>query len=312
MKQNQVVVFFLGAQGSGKTWMADRMVQKFAASMRVSIAECVRAIATDPQVFGVPASSFAHEVKDKPFTFPILVREAHLRSIFRLMAQWLPPSANFKPNSIAVSNFSLAKIKTPRELLQYIGFGVINKLNPHYIPMIAYNRIVGVPGVFVVDDLRIRSELELAQRTFQMVYTVLIKPSKKQKKVSDNKDAGIQYATDELDWQQLTPDFTITNAFDAKSADDALATLVTQIDEAVNKKMAAGNLLPLPPTANEQNNAWVTSKGPIAERNQNVTQFGKGVFTKGKLESQLTSNERIQDHYIQSGSIDRSSLNRRG
>jgi len=209
----QVVLVLLGEHGVGKTYMAQRLLSKFGFVRKVSIADVVRQIVTDTAVMGVPLKLLTED-KDKPFDLPIHIKEANLRRIMQKLERMLPPDLNFRAHKIAISNFPLVTVQTGRELLQYVGFAVINRLSVDYLPIIAYNEIVGYPGFYAMDDLRLVSELSLASQKFQLVKTVLIKTSKKKHKGA----ADGAYATEENEWKDLTPDFELINPMDTLSS----------------------------------------------------------------------------------------------
>ena len=319
-QQYQVVIFVIGEQGSGKTWVADRMVSSFGVESRYSIAEVVRTIACDTNIFGIPHNYFSRELKDKPLDFPIQVKEAHVRRIISWLRERVPPVIDINFDKFAVSNVSTPRLKTPREVLQYIGFGVINKIPPakkaqDLVPTLAYNPIVGVPGIFVYDDLRQQSQYDLALTKFQFVYAIQIAPTETvKKKLSKKMDPIIvgPYANEENGWKSVPVFATIKNYKDTDKTDLAIKDALDIIDADVKAKIAKKVVKVMPPTIAQSLETYLTNKGPLSinqagPKTQGM-QAGKAVFAKGNPMVEIPTEANRIKMYHDAGSIDRSSL----
>lgn len=314
-KKYQLVIFLVGEHGAGKTWVANRMVNEFGLDSRLSIVDIVRDIATDPGIFGVPAHYYTEDLKDKEMSFPIQVKEAHLRRVLSWLGERIPPSLKINMRKQAVSNFALPLLKTPREVLQYIGFGVINKISVDLVPLLAYGPVIGMSGKFVYDDLRMEEQYELASTKFQFVYAVEVdNPKVTKANKSKSKVKTAQYTKEETGWEKLTPFTVIKNdGKDIKAIDKDIKAALTLINEDIEKKIAKGNFQPLPRSMHAETAEYVQSKGPLAKNIEHQLKVGemkvgKAVFKKGNpMGEALTAPEKIKFFHNQ-GTIDRSGL----
>jgi len=318
---HQIVIFLIGENGAGKTWIADRMVSQHGWDARLSIAGLLRDMVTDPGVFGIPIKYYTDELKDLPMDFTVQIQEGHLRRVISWIAERIPPQLRAQMKNdirkVGVSSFPRPVLKTPREFLQYVGFGVINKISsftlghPNLLPMLAYNTIVGVPGRFIFDDLRMKSQLDLAQDKFQFVYPVEVKTSLDKKKAVNKlgPQAKSQYAIEENGWTEIKPFFSIQNGKDVDALDPLIKSVIDAVMADVQTKIARGGVPPLPITAITAANEYIESKGPLGKAKgldyvpPTTMKVGKAVFTKAKMDDrgQLTEtptpDNKIQTKY---------------
>ena len=315
--KHQIVALLIGENGAGKTWIANRLVTEFGWDAKLSIASLLRDMITDPGVFGLPSKYFSDDLKDKPLDFNVQVQEGHLRRVISWLAERLPPplraSMRNDIRKVGISSLPRPTIKTPREFLQYVGFGIINKIsqftlgNLDLLPTMAYNMILGVPGRYVFDDLRMNSQLTLAKSRFQFVYPIEIKmDSKSKKKETKGVVVKLPYA-EESEWAEIKPFFSIQNSESVEQADAAIKAAVDAMMNDVQASIKRGNVAPLPITANETIRDYVQAKGPLAsgmaQPQPTTMKVGKAMFAKAKLDErgQLTDapiqNEKINLNY---------------
>lgn len=293
LNEHQVVLFLVGEQGVGKSWIAEKFVKEFGFTRKISIEKILKQLASDASIFNIPAPAWEAENIDKPFLNPVLVREMHVRRLLGKVGLLLPITVGFNANRIAISNFICPRLETPRDVLEYIHYDVINKINPEFVPLLSYQDTIGKPGIFVVDDLKSQSELDYAKNNYQMSYVAYV-DSKKKKKKED-----VKVSRSEIDWDAINTDYTIMNDTDAKKVETVLLDFVSKFNGDVLEKIKKGNIPPLPKTINQQVQSWADSKGPFAQSAQaqrNMTS-GKASFVK-ESQAEFTSKDRVRDYHV--------------
>lgn len=291
----QVALFLFAEEQSTKEIIADKLVKEFGFKQKISLEAFLKNLAKNNGIFNIPESYLTTENIDKQFPSPVLAKEMHVRRILGQVGLSVPVNYNFNPNRIAISNFIFPKLNTGREVLEYIAFDVLNKVNPDFIPVIAYDKFIGIPGIYVVDDLKTQHELAVAKNSFQLIYTAAI-DSKRKKKKEDLK----QIVRSEIDWDVIECNYLIVNEYDNKKTDDNLLEFVSKFNNDINQRIKNGNINPLPKTTQAQAADWKNSKGPIGQSVQAQKEFtsGKANFVKGNMETMLTPNDRIRDYHV--------------
>ncbi len=302
--KNQLVVFLTGNPGCGKTWIANRLVNKNGYTAKHSFTEILIKIATAPDVFAIPKKYFLEENKNTAFDFPLQVREAHLRKLLKWLSDNIPTTLEINFRKIAISNFAFPMAKTPAMLTQYIST-CINQISPEILPALAYLCIVGVPGKFVFEDLTRENQYIEAKEKFQFVYVVGVEPEKKKK---DDKIFNIPNVKNFI---------TISKSSSAEDTDKSLEAALELIEEDLALKIKEGDYAPLSKTTAQEAMDYLQRKGPLAQnaivnkQQAGVLQNGNAIFQKGNPEADtFVPNNKIQ-FYHDAGAIDRSGLVRK-
>ena len=237
---------------------------------RVVLRETLIQIAKDPKVFGVPSQYFLQGKLDEKFTNPIMVREGQIRNILRVMFAMLGSDFSyFNPSKIGVNNFRMMLLKTPREVLRYLGMEVARKAYADFLPKIAFKQVMGKYGTYLIEDIKYANEIAIAEEMFQVVYPINV--------ISKGKKS-------EDDYSFLREDLSNYPVFSAIEIDkkdkkiaEQIVTICQKLEQDVNLRMASGKVKPLvfPVRTDRAGQPEVLKPGEI--------QVGNAIFSKKKV-----------------------------
>lgn len=168
----QVVIAVMGPKGSGKDTFADFAVREYGATGKIMTARHLKQLCAD--VFGLKFQDL-NENKDVPFIKPISIGLGKIRKIIAYMRANIPQEdLPLEFDRVGIQQFEGIVFKTPRELLQYVGTDLMQKMYKPFHCTKAYGEYKGKNGVWLITDMRFVHEYEYAKKIFPTLYTVRI------------------------------------------------------------------------------------------------------------------------------------------
>ncbi len=165
------VVSFTGPKGSGKDSSADILKEEKIASGSISFAGPLKKICCE--VFKLH-HNFVNDpvLKEKEFETPIVLTAAHFRKINLAMTDHLDQDEFFyNPHKASIAGLEGQIMKSPRQLLQFIGTEYIrNRIHPDWHLQAAFSKTtlakLDEDGLYCVTDARFPNEYQFLANRF--------------------------------------------------------------------------------------------------------------------------------------------------
>lgn len=151
---------FVGPIKSGKDTTADILIENGIANGKLSFAGPLKKICST--VFNIPEEHFHNQIlKETEFKKPIEINKEHLESLINEMSEYVKTEVDF-------SHHEGYLLKSPRQMLQYIGTEVIRSHNPDFHINAAFSdKVVGnLSGIYCVTDARFPNEYKFLESKF--------------------------------------------------------------------------------------------------------------------------------------------------
>lgn len=165
------IVSFTGPKGSGKDTSADILKDNKIAAGSISFAGPLKKICCE--VFKLHHNLVNDPIlKEKPLEQPIVLKAAHFRKINLLLTDYLSQDEFFyTPHSTSIAGLEGIELKTPREILQFIGTEYIrNRVHPDWHLRAAFSNStlakLDENGVYCVTDARFPNEYTFLAEKF--------------------------------------------------------------------------------------------------------------------------------------------------
>jgi hypothetical protein len=166
-----IVVSLSGPIGSGKDASAQLLQEVGISQGKISFAGPLKDIVS--QVYKIPRQDMEDQAKKlQPFETPMVFDRKSLRSILKLLPEYLPiEEMYYNINRVTETNLVGAKIPNLRYLLQFVGTEVIrNKVDQNWHLNAAFSSKVlenlDPDGLYCVTDARFPNELEFLRDKF--------------------------------------------------------------------------------------------------------------------------------------------------
>lgn len=165
------IVSFTGPKGSGKDTSADILKEEKIASGSISFAGPLKKICCE--VFKMHHNLVNDPIlKEKELDEPITLKAAHFRKINLLMTDHLDQNEFFyNPHKASISGLEGVVLKTPREILQFIGTEYIrNRIHADWHLQAAFSKTtlskLDQDGLYCVTDARFPNEYQFLADKF--------------------------------------------------------------------------------------------------------------------------------------------------
>jgi hypothetical protein len=150
----RTVIGLIGSKGAGKDTVAT-FLERNRGVKRFALADKLKATCSD--VLGIPAYRFDTQAqKEYPFERPVTLERGDLSRLFLAYGDRHDACGHIDPH--------VGKnVRTPRELLQYVGSEVLRSVDPD-VHCKALLRMMPTDGTFVVTDIRFQNELDFFRK----------------------------------------------------------------------------------------------------------------------------------------------------
>jgi len=231
LSQFQIVVAFCGPSGSGKDTIVDHFINKGIFAKKASFADYLKNLCS--KLTKLPKDYFYNK-KDEPLEKPFRLDEKQVLYIAEEVRRAVPydvlPYDKFKPAKIRRDKYIMKEMKTPREILQYVGTEVMKDF---FGPVHAYltcNQVKKSNGVIGISDLRFVDELETCNNFFKFFYPIRIVG--RNEKTGDLHRSEVEYKTLKV-FAEIKNDGTLEDLFD--SVESVLKNIKKDLQEKLSK-----------------------------------------------------------------------------
>lgn len=154
--------FVLGLSGAalaGKDTVADYLISEHGWTGKLSFAKNLKDMCRE--VFGLSLEDVeTQEGKKRRFKEPVSFSKAHLQSILYWMLKTHPSKLILNDSYGSVQNLTGKRLKSPREILQFVGTDICRALVPTYHVDIILNSAAR-EGNWIITDVRFPNEGDL-------------------------------------------------------------------------------------------------------------------------------------------------------
>lgn len=149
---SQVLFGISGYAKSGKTTIASLLAEMGATE--ISFADHLKNVCSS--TFNIPREHFDEQsLKEVPFSSPISLSKIDTLEILEKFNEF-----DDEKNEIVSNKHVGVHLKSPRHIAQYVGTDILRAIDPEIHVKTAFRKIDGLPGVFIVPDMRFFNEFE--------------------------------------------------------------------------------------------------------------------------------------------------------